>query len=94
MTGPPRKHRPAAVTGPDGAKQKKEVSFTHQNNALTGKVQPSPKVRIGFNPKAHPLISRHWFGIEPPPPWQHISQPLDRTVARIAVAVSNEESAA
>ena len=48
----------------------------------------------GFDPWRFPIISRHWFGVEPPPPWQHISEPLAHVTARLRVVDEPEGRAA
>ena len=48
----------------------------------------------GFNARRHPIIARHFYGVEPPPPWQHISTPLARVVARLRIVDDAESEAA
>ena len=39
----------------------------------------------GLDARRHPIIALHYFGIEPPRPWKHISMPLSRVIGRLRV---------
>ena len=48
----------------------------------------------GFVPLQFPIIGRHFYGIEPPPPCQHISVPLARVIDRLRVVDDTEDESA
>ncbi len=48
----------------------------------------------GFDPRQFPIISRHWFGVEPPRPWQHVSVPISQVVGRLRVVDEPEDQVA
>ena len=58
-------------------------------NLATGLAVPP-----GFDARKFPIIARHHFGLEPPPPWQHISSPLARIIDRLRVVDEIEDAAA
>ena len=35
--------------------------------------QDSEQLPEGFDPRQFPIIGKHFYGVEPPPPWQHAS---------------------
>ncbi len=45
----------------------------------------------GLDARRHPIIARHYFGVEPPPPWEPLAAPLARVIGRLRV-VDDAES--
>ena len=48
----------------------------------------------GLDARRHPIIARHFYGVEPPRPWQHVSTPLARILDRLQVVDDAQDKAA
>lgn len=56
------------------------LDLTPDNNANTE--IPLPE---SFSARRFPVIGQHWFGLEPPRPWEPLAVPLARVIARLPV---------